>query len=612
MNTTQILVVLAFALPMLAVVFGRLRMDLAALMMMALLGLLQFTGLGVLGPPVTPGDALGALSGFSQSAVVVLACLFILTAALEKSGFSRWLSRKILQVGGGTVNRLAISFSGVTAMFSLVMNDVAAGALLIPSVMEATRRTGTRPSKLLIPVSFGSLLGGMATYFTTANLLAADLLKMTVPGGASLSILDFLLTGGFIALAGLVFLGFSSDRLLPARESLIAARLHRPTGSEMEELYQLGERSWHARLLPDSPLLGQTLREIGLGENYGLTLAAVQRGGSSLLFPSPDMVLQTSDRLLLIGRQERIDQLEDANVKIRREDSRSHLSERGITVFELLIPPRSNALGKNLKDLDFRSEFGCSVIALQRGGQTIRTDVGDMRLAVGDALLVVGESDRRRQMRDSHDFILIEPSPADQPLCRRDAFLTLGLLAAGIIAAVAGVPVYLAMLAAALLAILGGAISMQEAYQAMEWQVIFVVGGMYSLSQAMLQSGLAELAGGWLGAISDQFGLLGLAGGAYMISALLTQLMGGQIVILITGPIAISAALGLGTDPRAIALAAALGCSASFLTPMAHPVNLLMMVPGGYTFQDFWRIGWRVFLITFAAFILAMMLFWGL
>jgi di/tricarboxylate transporter len=491
------------------------------------------------------------------------------------------------------------------------MNDVAAGALLIPSVMEATRRTGTRPSKLLIPVSFGSLLGGMATYFTTANLLAADLLKMTVPGGPSLTILDFLLTGGLVALAGLAFLGFFSDRLLPERESIIAARLQRPTGSEIEELYRLGERSWHARLLPDSPLRGQTLREIGLGENYGLTLAAVQRAGSSLLFPSPEMVLQTNDRLLLIGRQERIEQLSDAGILVSREDNRSHLSERGITVFELLLPPRSNALGKNLKDLDFRSEFGCSVIALQRGGQTIRTDVGERRLAVGDALLAVGESDRRGRMRDSHDFILMEPSPADQPLCRRDAFLTLGLLASGIAAAVAGVPVYLAMLAAALLAILGGAISMQEAYQAVEWQVIFVVGGMYSLSQALLQSGLAEIAGGWLGAISDQFGLLGLAGGAYLISALLTQLMGGQIVILITGPIAISAALGLGIDPRASALAAALGCSASFLTPMAHPVNLLMMAPGGYRFNDFLKIGWRIFLVTFVAFMLAMLIFWG-
>jgi di/tricarboxylate transporter len=206
----------------------------------------------------------------------------------------------------------------------------------------------------------------------------------------------------------------------------------------------------------------------------------------------------------------------------------------------------------------------------------------------------------------------LEPSPADQPLRRRDAALSLGLLLAGIIASALGVPIYLSMLISALLAILFGTISMREAYAAIEWQVIFIVGGMYSLSLAMVQTGLADMAGGWLSAFADYFGLLGLAGGAFLISALLTQVMGGQIVVLMTGPVAISAALSLGVDAKAIALAAALGCSASFLTPMAHSVNLLVMVPGGYAMRDFFRIGWRLFLVCFLAFLVAMTIFWRL
>jgi di/tricarboxylate transporter len=612
MELIQILVILSFTLPMLLAILGHLRLDLAALVTMGSLALLQFLGFGVFSKPATPDNALHAFTGFSQSAVLVLVCLFILTAALEKSGFARWLTQHILRIGGQSISRLVFLFAGVTAVFSLVMNDVAAGALLIPSVLETSRHTGIKPSKLLIPVSFGSLLGGMATYFTTANILAADLLKMSTPTQQNLGILDFLLTGGFIALAGLVFLSFFSDHLLPERESATVARLHKPTGSEIEELYRLGERTWQVSLPHGSAWHQRTLRDLALGENFGLTLAAVQRGENNMLFPDPDMVLKSGDQLLLIGRQDRIQLLAKEDLHISQEDHRNHLSKRGISVFELLVAPRSKALGKSLKDLDFRRQLGSSVIALQRGDRVFRTDVGNRRLKVGDALLVVGESSRRHLIKDSHDFILLEPSPADQPLRRRDAALSLGLLLAGIIASALGVPIYLSMLISALLAILFGTISMREAYAAIEWQVIFIVGGMYSLSLAMVQTGLADMAGGWLSAFADYFGLLGLAGGAFLISALLTQVMGGQIVVLMTGPVAISAALSLGVDAKAIALAAALGCSASFLTPMAHSVNLLVMVPGGYAMRDFFRIGWRLFLVCFLAFLVAMTIFWRL
>lgn len=610
MNLTHILVILSFLLPMLAAILGRLRLDLAALATMAMLALLQFAGLGVLAPPGTPENALHAFIGFSQSAVLVLVCLFILTAALEKSGLSRWLTQHILRVGGKSIGRLVFLFSGVTAIFSLFMNDVAAGALMIPSVLETSRRTGIKPSKLLIPVSFGSLLGGMATYFTTANILAADILRISTPQQAILTIPDFFITGGFVALTGLIFLTFFSDRLLPDRESIMADRLQKPTGSEMEELYQLGERTWHVSISEGSALAQRTLRELALGENYGLTVAAIERGKNSLLFPDSGILIQKGDHLLLIGREERIQLLAGDGVHISSEDRRNHLSQRGVAVFELLVAPRSTALGKNLKDLDFRRKFGASVIALQRGEKIHRTDVGEMRLSIGDSLLVAGESNRRHLIQDSRDFILIEPSPADQPVCWRDAIVSLCLLLAGVLAAALGMPIYLAMLAAALLAILTGAITMQEAYAAIEWQVIFIVGSMYSLSQAMIQTGLAEMAGNLLGTSANLLGMLGLAGSAFLISALLTQFMGGQIVVLITAPIAISAALNLGADVKAIALAAGLGCSASFLTPMAHSVNLLVVVPGGYNIKDFFHIGWRIFVVCFIAFMIAMLLFW--
>ena len=214
MNLSQILVIATFLSLMLAVIAKKLRMDLAALTITASLAVMQYAGLGVLGPAGTPSAALRALSGFGQPPMVVLICLFIITSALEKSGFSYNITHHILKLGKGSTRRLILLFTAIAALLSQIMNNVAAGALLIPSALEAARRTGIKPSKLLIPVSFGSLLGGMATYFTTANILADNLLQNASPPQTGLGILSFAPTGGLILLCGLAFMAVSGDRLL--------------------------------------------------------------------------------------------------------------------------------------------------------------------------------------------------------------------------------------------------------------------------------------------------------------------------------------------------------------------------------------------------------------
>ena len=612
MTLSQYLILAVLSIPLLAVIIGRMRMDVAALTITALLALLQYTGFAVFGPAGQPDLALHALSGFSEDAVVVLVSIFILTAALEKSGFARWISRQILKIGGSSVKRLIFLFSGTAALLSLFMNDVAAGALLIPSVMDVCRRTGINPGKLLIPVSYGSLLGGMATYFATANILASSLLKSASPPQESLNVLSFLPTGGLIAISGILFMTLFGDRFLPEREQADVVRGGRPTGSELEKLYDLYERTWKVTVQKQSPLCGRTLHDIGLGENYGLVLAAIRNGKHSLIFPDPDRRVKPGHQLLVIGREERVQELAGQGVRIQPDEQEDTLSKRGLVIFELLVMPRSDAVGKTLKDLDFRQRYGWSVIALQRGSSNYRTDVGSQRLAVGDSLLVIGESARRDVLQSGRDFILLEPSPSDQPLKMKETVCSLGLLLAAVAAAVLGVPVFIAVLVAALLSIFSGTISMQEAYQAIEWQVIFVVGGMYSFSLALVESGLAASAGSLMARLAESFGSLGLAGGGFLVASILSQIMGGQFEMMVTGPIAISAAIQYGVNPQAVALAVAIGCSNSFLTPMAHPVNLLMMAPGGYKFSDFLRIGWRFFLLTFIMLLVGMVLFWGL
>ena len=480
----------------------------------------------------------------------------------------------------------------------MFINDVAAGALFIPSVLETFYRTKIKPSKLLIPVAFGSLLGGMATYFTTANMIASDILVTLSPSQEPLSILSFLPTGGVIALAGLMFLTIFGNRLLPNREITSAIGVRHSTGSELEELYKLREQTWEVSILKDSPLVDRTLKDIGLGKNYGLTLVAVHQGKNHLLFPSSDYKINVDDLFLIIGIEEGIKKLADLHVKIKLDGKENTFSRQGLTVIELLVMPRSGAVGKTLKDLDFRRRYGLSVMAVQHNNNIFISDIGSLRLAVGDWLLVAGESELWNILRTNNDFLLMEPNLVDQPVSIKETIICLSLLIGSVILSLIGIPIYLSLLGAVIILLLTGNFLMQEAYEAVEWKVIFIVGCLYSLSIAMVQTGI--------------FGPLGLAGGAFLVSAFLAQIMGGQVSILITGPIAISAAIKYGMNPQAIAVAAAIGCSNSFLTPMAHSINLIMVSPGGYKFKDFFHIGRWLFLISFIGLLVGMAVFWKL
>ncbi|MBZ0302446.1 MAG: anion permease [Anaerolineae bacterium] len=611
MTLPQIFVVLVVLVPLYLVVRGRLRVDVAALLMTVILAVAQFLGMGILGAPNTPGDVIKAISGLSQPVVVTLFSLFIITRCLDKTGVTRWIARRILAVGGHSEGRLIFLFTTTTALLSLFMNNLAAGALLLPTAMDVARRTGIKPSKLLIPVAYGSLLGGVATYFTTANIIVSDLLTTANPPQAPLNILDFTPTGGLIALAGILFLGLLGRRLLPDRPPHPEQVLVRQTASELEDAYRLNERLWEARIPAGSAIIGQTIQQSGI-RRLGIAVVAIWSGQQALFSPDREQVLHADDYLLLVGNEERMNQLIQLGVEVGREDSDEHISTRGVALIEVLLAPRSAAEDRTLKDMEFRKQYGFTGVALLREGRSYRTDVAYMKLKPGDSLLMVGARTGLKRLHNSPDFIVLEPDLSDQPIQKRDAALSTAIILAAIGASLAGVPVYLAMLAAAIVVFLIGLLSIEEAYRSMEWQAIFLIAGMYSVSLAMVNTGLAELVGRQVVALVTPFGPLGLAAGVYLLTALLTQVMGGQVTALVTGPIAISAALHMGTNPQAMAVAAAIGCSASFFTPLAHPVNILMIGPGNYTFGDFFRVGWGLTVVCFVMLLVGMTLFWQL
>jgi di/tricarboxylate transporter len=297
-------------------------------------------------------------------------------------------------------------------------------------------------------------------------------------------------------------------------------------------------------------------------------------------------------------------------VSIGREQNT--ITRFGVTLVELILAPHSAYEAKTIKTMNFRRKYGFTAVALLRQGHSYRTDVGDMPLELGDSLLMIGPPDRVRDLRVNPDVIILEPDPASRAIPRRRAVTSVLIFIAAIVAALLGVPVYLAVLAAAVLTMLLGLLPIQEAYRAIEWQVIFFIAGMYVASLAMVNTGLAALIGKNAIAPIEQLGPLGLAGAVFLLSAGLTQLMGSQATAFVVGPLAISAAIHIGANAQAIAVASAIGCSASFLTPTAHAVNVIMMNPGNYRFRDFARAGWGLMLVTFLALMAGMVLFWNL
>ena len=605
---TQIFVLLVLIVPLILVFRDRLREDVAALLMAALLGLAQFLGMGVLGPANTPAAASKAIEGFGTPEVVTLLSLFILTYCLDKYGLTRWLASRLLVIGGRSETRLIALFAISGAVLSLFMNTLAAAALLLPSALDAARRSGVKPSKLLIPLAYGAMLGGAATYLTTANIVVSGLLPLASPPQPPLGFFDFTPTGGFVALAGLAFLILFGKWLLPNREPPVSQIAH--SVADLTRAFQLQERLWDVEIPTTSAFVNETIAETRIGE-LGLSVLGLRRGNRIIPINAASKFL-ADDVLIVIGREERVVQLKQDGVIVRALDP-SHAVEIGnAAMAEVLVPPRSSIEGKTLREVAFRSLSGFSAVALWRDNRSYRTDVATFQLQPGDSLLLVGPQARISDLKNQRDFVVVETTQDQDSLDVPRALGTLMIAVITLVTMTLGLRVELATLGAAVALLLLGLVKPDEAYGAIKWRAIFLIAGTLSISQAMVQTGLAAMVGHVVVDVVAPFGPLGLVAGTYLLSAALTQLMGGQISPLVVGPIAISAAIRLGINPQAIAVVTAIAGSVSFITPLSHPVNILMIAPANYKFSDFVKSGWVLTVVCFIALMIAVPLFWKL
>lgn len=521
----------------------------------------------------------------------------------------------LLRVAGTSESKLVTIVMLAGAFLSLFMNNIAAASVLLPAVSGAARKAEVNSSRLLMPLAFATILGGMATLLTTANIIVSSLLRdQGIPG---YSLLDFAPVGVPLVLAGVAYMSLVGRRLL-AGESLAERTMHSigHRESDLVSIYHLSSGLFRARVPAGSALIGRPLSESALREIYGISVVAIERDGRTILSVSPDTIIQQGDTLLLEGSLEdfrRRDVEPYLEILPSRDWRERDLESSAIEVVEAMLAPRSRLIGQTLRSAHFREKYGMTVLAIWRAGQQLFTKLADVPLQFGDALLLQGPRERLPVLRDDPDLIvLMQREEEAMPVPGKGRVALVIMIVTLVLAALKPELIGEIMLGGALAMIVTGLLSMNQAYLAIGWRSVFLVAGMLPMGIALTKTNAAGLLANQLMAVLGPAGPLTVLAGLFVVTMLLTQVMNGAAVAAIIGPIAIQAAQQTGANPRALAMGVALATSMAFLTPLGHAVNVLVMGPGGYSFRDFAKVGWPLTLLLSVLVILLLPLVWPL
>ncbi len=573
-----------------------------------LVGLLVAVALAITGV-LTPQEAL---SGFSTTAVITIMAVFILAEALRRSGVTDNVGQFLLRIGGHGEFRLTIVVMIAGAFLSLFMNNIAAAAVLLPAASGAAKKAGVDTSRIMMPLAFGTILGGTATLLTTANIVINSLLVDR--GLHSFSVTDFAWVGVPVTIAGAVYMAVFGRRLLKGESQI--ERTQAPNTKDSSDLvaaYSLGQNLFRARVPDNSFLTGKTLAESTLREKFGVSVVAIERGGRRIVAPSPSTEIKDDDILVFEGNLEDFRKRDVEPYMEFLPTSRwqeSDLRSAVVTVVEAMLAPRSRLIGETLRDANFREKYGLNVLAIWRRDSEITFGLADEPLQFGDAILLQGRTERIRIAASDPDLIVLTPKDetAVVPGKGKAAFLifVLTLLLAATMPAMTG-PI---MLGGALVMMLTGILTTDQAWSSMGWRSVFLVAGMLPMGIALSKTNAAAWLASHMVAAIGGFGSLALLASLFLVTALLVQTVNGAVVATVMGPLAISIAEQSGIDPRALAMGVAVAASMAFITPLGHPVNVLVMGPGGYSFRDFVRVGLPMAAILFVVSMAFLYLFW--
>jgi di/tricarboxylate transporter len=777
--TLEILIVLTIlAIAILLFITEWVRMDVVALLVLVSLAL---AGL------VTPVEAL---SGFSNPAVVTVWAILILSGGLSRTGVASLLGRRLMRLAGDSETRLLVIIMLTVGVLSGFMNTIGVVSLFLPVVIDIARRTKQPPAKLLMPLAYAALLGGLNTLIgTPPNILISEALKEA--GLQPFGMFQYTPVGISVLLAGTLYMAAIGRRLLPARDPAreFSAQhaldykalydmherlmfLHLPAGSvlhgktlaesrlgsvmgltvvavirngrtllspepafglqagdhlmvgghpdrfaelqhkdhfvleeegfKVERLISDEVKLVEARLSSGSSLIGQTLRQVGfrhvynvivltmlrggipfrtnlenipllgddvlllqgrgeqleelkndpdllisppasiqdfklderlmvlhvppgssligkslveshLGDSYGLGVLGIHREDKTDLMPSPQAKLQEGDTLLVKGKKsdmQLIEGLHNLEVETQHPPGLGELESEEIGLVEAVLSPHTTLVGKTLRDLNFRFKYGLTVLAIWREGRAYRSNLRDMPLRFGDALLLYGPRERLRLLGSEPDFLVLTEEAQETPRLEKVP-VALTVMALVLVLAILGwLPIAISAILGVALMIISGCLTMEEAYRFVEWKAIFLIAGMLPLGIAMQESGAAQYLANGMIALTGGLGPMIVMAGFFLLAALASQVMPNPAVAVLLAPIALSTSSDLLISPYPLMMTVAVSASAAFLSPVGHAANVLVMGPGGYRFSDYIKVGLPLTIVTMVVVLLVVPFLW--
>lgn len=562
-----------------------------------------------------------ALLGFANPAILTIAALFIVGAGLQGTGGMETLSHYLLgrTQSGTPLFRLITPIATMSAF----LNNTTIVAFFLPIFISVAKKMRTSPSKLLIPLSYASILGGTCTLIGTSTNLVVDG-TMREQGLGGMTMFELSPIGIPVTIFGLAFLITVGQKLLPDRKDLL-------------EYVESHPREYTAELIVrgDCPWVGQTIRAAGLRDLPGLYLYQIERAGELLSPVAPSEKVQASDLLYFSGVVGTIVDVQ----KIRGLDPVEHheaettpapasaatdvappsdstprpAPRTGHQLAEVVISQSSPLVGMSVKAADFRSRYQASIIAVHRSGQKLSEKIGKIVLESGDTLLVDAGADFARRWRNSRDFILVSGLDDSAPIVHHRAWRALAILAFVIIG-MSFEPELAAIvaMAAAALSIFSGCVSSREAMRSMDLSVLILVASALGVSRALDSSGAAEWLAGQMLTIVQPYGPLAVLAAIVLLTGLLTELLSNNACAALMGTLAIATARATGLDPRPLLIAVAVTSSYGFATPIGYQTNLMVLNPGGYKFSDYLKIGIPLDLICWTLTVILIPLFWSL
>jgi len=556
---------------------------------------------------VTPSEGI---SGFGNAATITVMAMFILSAGITRTGVIQIVRDRLIKWGGYNAGQQLFVMGMLVGPISAFINNTAVVAIFLPIIEDWCNQQKTSPSKLLIPLSYASILGGMITVIgTSTNILASGLSEQL--GYGTFHIFQFTRVGLLSFILGLLYITFVAPRLLPKRQS--------NSQDLMGEGYKLQEYLSEVVVTERSSLVGQTLRQSEIQRKFDLDVLELVRNKIHLPQPLGDKVLKPGDILIIRSTREDLLKIREErgldilpDIKFREDSLQEVLSSGEEKIAEVLILSNSRLIGTTLKDLRFRQRYNATVLAIRRGAELVQGRLGKIPLRFGDLLLVQGPKQSFIGLQTTRELLVLEQRNVEN-LRQNKAWIAIAITVGVVgLAAFDVIPIMVGALAGVILMVATGCLKPGEIYGAVRWDVIFLLAGLIPLGIAMENSGATRWLADNLVAVGGNLSGYWVLTFFFIITVLLTEILSNNAAVLLMIPIAVKVAETLQLNPYAFMFAVTLAASCSFMTPIGYQTNTMVYSPGGYKFYDFTRVG--VFLtLLMAIFIpLAIAGFYGL